>query len=191
MINKGCINFMRSNRRRDHGKVVCVLAGQVFDHKGYEVFEKLRCADFHNARSKIRMLVPEGIGFSRKDVEVVETPSGQLSEEEYANKFLTSDAVLMPYKVAKYRYSVSGVFVDAVTLGCLPFVSRHTTMAEELQKFGLDELAVDWDEFSWDFVVSITQNAIVKVKFDKMSLAYREQHCLSSFASAISRVLEL
>jgi hypothetical protein len=184
----------RCQRRRDEGKIVCLLAGQVIPDKRYEIFEKLLCtanSDLANAGIKIQLRVPQGLGLRgiSDRVEIVETPSGQLSEQEYVSMYLTSDVVLMPYTASKYGYSSSGVFIDAVTLGCIPIVSKHTTMASELEKFKLSELSVDWDTFSWDFIASVARNEVVKDKFHKMSLVYRKTYCLHSVADVVSKIL--
>ena len=100
-----------------------------------------------------------------------------------------SDVVLMPYSLGKYTYAASGVFVDAVTLGCIPIVSLHTVMASELAEFGLSKLAVNWSDFSWDFVTSVARDVVIKHRLNDMRLAYRERHCLPSVAAAVSRII--
>jgi hypothetical protein len=143
-----------------------------------------------NIRIKIQLRAPRELGLRSisSQVEIVVTPSGHLSEQDYVTPFLSSDVVIMPYLASEYAYSGSGVFVDAVTLGCMPIVSKRTTMASELVKFGLSELTVYWDtDFSWDFVAGVAQDVVIRHKFCKMTLAYRAKHCLPSFAEAIAK----
>ena len=180
-------------RRRHEGKVVCLLAGQVYDAKGYEIIAKLLSTanyDFMDAGIEIQLSAPPGLLRSISNrVEIVERPFWQ-SEQEYVSTYLTSDIVLMPYMASKYAHSTSGVFIEAVILGCIPIVSKHTTMASELGKFGLSELALDWNtDFSWDFISSVAQDAVVKDKFNKMALAYRKRHHLSSVAAVVSNII--
>ena len=175
------------------GRIVCTLAGQVFPEKGYEIFRKILSTekkDFMEGTT-IQLRAPRGLGLRSDNdrVEIVETPSGQLSEEDYVNTYLDSNFVLMPYR-DKYAYSASGVFSDAVTLGCMPIVSRATTMAFELEKFGLKELAIDWNtEFGWNLIAAIARDEGVKDKFGKMVAAYRKLHSLPSLAAVVSDII--
>jgi hypothetical protein len=195
MVSEENIGYARSLGRDDTEKLVCLLAGQVTPGKRYEIMERLLSTatrDLANTGIKIKLRVPRGLQVHNMSdrVDVLETDSGLLTEQEYVSGYLTSEVVLMPYVASRYGDEASGVFIDAVTLGCMPLVSKHTTMASELEKFGLGELAVDWDsDFSWKFIVSVAQDAGVREKFNKMSLMYRKRHSLPSFAAEVSRII--
>jgi len=192
-INRKIIEQNLGSLRRpcESQKVVCLLAGQVFPDKHYEILEAhVRDNNVPHAGVKIVLQAPQELGLkSNGDLEISNMPTGHLQEEEYVDRYLGSDVVLMPYSTAKYAYTVSGVFVDAVSLGCMPIVPLKTVMARELETFGLSQLAINWDNFSWDLVASMARNIVIKNRLNQMSLAYRERHCLPSVAAALARII--
>ena len=153
-------NFCRAST--NNGTIVCLLGGQISSEKGYTVFRRLlltRKDCTTEAGVNIQLRAPKELGLRSacSQIEIVEMSSGYQSEQDYVHGYLTSEFVLMPYR-ENYRYAASGVFVDAVTLGCMPIVSKQTTMARELIKFGLDELVIDWETgFSLDLIASVAR----------------------------------
>jgi hypothetical protein len=192
-IDRVIVQDLEPSLRRGSGdKTVCLLAGQIFPAKGYHLIDSIlanRQSD-QNSEVKIQLRVPSSLSLHSKDVDILETPSGQLGDDEYVSLYLTSDVVLMPYLTSRYKYSSSGVFVDAVILGCMPFVSTNTTMAAELHRFGLDELVLNWEtDFSWRSVVSASRNPEILAKFHDMTLAYRKLHCSAAYQRAVSAIV--
>ena len=179
----------------DKEKIICLLAGQVFDYKGYGIFNDLfyRTNSDGDDEITIQLRVPCVFGLRSVDkVEVVEMVDGQQPESEYVSRYLTSHVVLMPYLISKYAYSASSVFINAVILGCIPIVPKHTTMASELIKFGLSDLVLDLNtDFSWRLITSVARDAVIRDKFDRMRRAYRKRFCLPLFSAEVSKIIFL
>ena len=119
----------------------------------------------------------------------VQTVANPLSEEEYANTLKRADMILLPYDARRYGEATSGVFVESVVFGKLPLVSRGTWMAFELEKFGLNELVIDWnDEQLYSLIADLSSRAATAEKFSQMRKAYCQLHNETSYASEMNRI---
>jgi hypothetical protein len=191
MINEENFRQNKGQGFCENAEIICLVAGQVRPGKGYGLLQKLASTaedDLKNTEVKIILRVPRSVGLCNRGnrIRILEMPDGHIAEQEYVRAYLTSDVIIMPYISHHYAFNNSGVFVDAVTLGCLPIVPKDTTMATELISFKLSELVFDWQAgFSWLVVASVVRDALVREKFNAMTLAYRQRHSLHSVAESI------
>lgn len=73
--------------------------------------------------------------------------SKYLTAEQYAARFAWSDVILLPYDPLIYRSGTSGIFIETVFAGKMPFVMSGTWMAAILEQHRLPELVLsenDW-----------------------------------------------
>ena len=96
----------------------------------------------------------------------------------------TFNIVLLPYfggEGEAYKLSSSGIFVDAVTAGLLPLVTKDTWMEYELNRFNLNELVVDWSKYTNPFDLCALINRLICAKntmrkLDDMRHSYATFH---------------
>lgn len=106
-----------------------------------------------------------------------------LSRDEYIRLLSTTDVVVLPYSPQAYSQKTSGVFVEAVSAGKLPLVTRGTWMASELERFRLPELIVDWNrEDFYAYLVSSFEDLCIRSRLKTMQIAYQQEHSVQSLA---------
>jgi len=99
---------------------------------------------------------------------------------------MSSDAILMPYNIWNYRYSSSGIFIEAVVANKVPIVSPGLWISEELKKHDLASLIVDFDDPKiLSLIVDLVLNEDIRAKLKLMSQAYREFHNEKNFAKRL------
>ena len=83
----------------------------------------------------------------------------------------------------------SGILLEAIQFGKIPVVQEGTWMAQELQKYKLDSLIIDWsDPDLAEKLVSLVNDAEVQHKIRDMQDAYRRIHCSANFAKAMVKL---
>ncbi|NGX41630.1 MAG: hypothetical protein KR126chlam4_01473 [Candidatus Anoxychlamydiales bacterium] len=112
-----------------------------------------------------------------------------LTREEYNEKMLNTDLLLLPYIEKSYGYRTSGIFVEAIVAGIIPAISKDTWMANELKKYDLEELIVDWE--SGDLLTTLTSicaNKKIKEKILFMRSKYLDIHNVDNFAKKLKEI---
>lgn len=114
-----------------------------------------------------------------------------LSKFDYMNEMKATDLVLLPYCSANYKEKSSGVFVESVFMGKLPFVSDNTWMSYELNNFALQDLiVVDWENFDlMDRISALSENKFFK-NFRNMIKYYKEFHNIQNFENKFNKILK-
>ena len=123
----------------------------------------------------------------------IEQISVELDAHEFKFLLESCKVALLPYSGGgnnAYKLSSSGIFVDAVSAGLLPLVTKGTWMEFEVNRFNLSELVVDWslyDNFSRlsgliEALIS-SQNTIRKL--DNMRHSYCAMHSPNGFLEAL------
>ncbi len=114
-----------------------------------------------------------------------------LSRNEYESWMITSDLILLPYISDLYRYRTSGIFVEAVIAGSTPVVTKNTWMSYELEKYGLNELALNWDsEKIIEDLISVSNDIAIQKKIKIMKLSYKNKHSLENYAFIMKSILD-
>ena len=114
-----------------------------------------------------------------------------LPRKEYAKWMQKSDIVLLPYDPVSYRRRTSGVFVETVCAGKVPVVTARTWMAEELLRFDLGELLVDWyDPNVLSLLEHIALDSDIKSKIQQMQNTYIAFHNENNFAETLRFLAE-
>lgn len=114
-----------------------------------------------------------------------------LSREQYEEQMQGADAILVPYHQDCYRVGTSGVFVEAVVSGKIPFTKEGTWIAYELRKFGLEELILDWRHPRMlSHMLKIMQDVQMQQKLLQMRQIYKQFHCLKQFSHSLQKAIE-
>lgn len=116
----------------------------------------------------------------------VEWLSSELSEEEYAHHLASSTFALLPYDAKIYRSGTSGVFVEAVAMGLIPLVKEGSWLAFELERFGLSELKVNWEDpefFAHAF--ELLHSASLRERLKAMQEVYVQLHSPQGLAMSL------
>lgn len=124
-------------------------------------------------------------GLEIKKLEIVMSPN------MYTQALLDSDCVLLPYDPHRYRYSSSGIFVEAIAAGKIPLVHRDTWTAFELQKYDLQELILNWqDPLLYQKIYELTTSSSLRKKLFNMQKSYISFHNPLTFKNCIHKILE-
>jgi hypothetical protein len=100
-----------------------------------------------------------------------------LDRRAYLDYLHKSDAILLPYNLWNYQYSSSGIFIEAISAGKVPFVSRGLWISQELIKHDLSELILDFESPTlFDDMAQLLTSESVENKLIKMCQHYREFH---------------
>lgn len=121
---------------------------------------------------------------------VLEILPNRLSAEDYGHWLNRCQVILLPYDALAYRERTSGIFTEAIIAGRLPFVTEGTWMAQELERYDLGELVLDWTEPQtvWTRITQALDNPHLLEKLRAMQSAYREFHTLEHFAETLRRL---
>ena len=119
--------------------------------------------------------------------------SSELDAKKFSSLLESCNVVLLPYfggKGQAYKLSSSGIFVDAVTAGLLPLVTKDTWMECELNRFNLNELVIDWSKYNTfsDLSALIDELICAKntiCKLDDIRHSYANMHSPNGFLKAL------
>ncbi len=119
--------------------------------------------------------------------------SSELDAERFVLLLQSCNIVLLPYfggEGQAYKFSSSGIFVDAITAGLLPLVTKDTWMEYELNRFNLNELVVDWSKCNTLFDLCALIDKLICAKntirkLDLMSHSYATMHSPKGFLKAL------
>ncbi|NGX34386.1 MAG: hypothetical protein K1060chlam1_00739 [Candidatus Anoxychlamydiales bacterium] len=112
-----------------------------------------------------------------------------LTRDEYNQKMLNSDLILLPYLENSYGYRTSGIFVEAIVAGIIPAISKDTWMANEAKKYDLEELIVDWENAELlKNLTSLCSNKKIKEKILLMRKKYLDIHNVDNFAKKLKDI---
>lgn len=136
------------------------------------------------------LLCAEGLSLPSSLLPVSRHPV-PLAPDQYWHTLRSADCILLPYSPERYQRRTSGIFVESIFLGKVPLVRDHTWMAEELKRFDLGELIIDWESPSLlDHCTSLLASNHLYDKLCMMQNAYQAFHSLDSFQSCIKSMLQ-
>jgi len=112
-----------------------------------------------------------------------------LTREEYNEKMINTDLLLLPYIEKSYRYRTSGIFVEAIVAGIIPAISKDTWMASELKKYDLEELIIDWENADLlKNLLKLCDSSKIKEKILLMRKKYLDIHNVDNFAKKLKEI---
>jgi hypothetical protein len=154
--------------------------------KGSRIIQSLLDLDRPQG-TDIFLTAVESAGFKAHSSGIqLKTTGDVLTREAYDGYMAASDGVLLPYDAIVYGQATSGIFVETVCAGKVPFVTRGTWMAYELSKFGLTDLVMDWsDDQILSQIVARFSDGALRERLGYMREHYVKFHCLSCFAERL------
>ncbi len=173
-------------------KIVCWLPGSLRPEKGLEVMKYLVNCVTEEAK-KICVVVAKSSGLtSIVDGVKVELIKNNLTRAEYSQWLMTCDIVLMPYDSKAYSERTSGIFTECVMAGKIPIVTKNTWMANELYKYNLEELAIEWEDTERVIltILKVSNEATIKAKIVSMQKQYETFHNIESFSQRMKFIFE-
>lgn len=108
-----------------------------------------------------------------------------LTRQEYLEQMSRVDVILLPYDPVAYFYRTSGIFVETIFAGKIPFVREGSWLANELLEHDLGELIIKWD--SLDEIARISRDPQVLKRLKSMQQFYHHYHSVDHYAKLISR----
>jgi hypothetical protein len=112
-----------------------------------------------------------------------------LEYDQYWQEILNCDVLLLPYDPSFYRFSTSGIFVEGIVAGKIPVVHAKTWLADELNRFYLQDLIVDWEDPNfWQNIIRLAKDSTIAEKLSQMRYEYRSFHSLNNFAKYLVRM---
>lgn len=118
--------------------------------------------------------------------QIITTPRA-LPRSDYLGWLHASDVILLPYDAKTYAERTSGIFVEAIAAGKPAPTTAGTWMANELLKYDLAELILDWN--SPDLVnhlLSIAHDDLIQRKVAAMQAAYLQFHSVAGYARVMN-----
>jgi glycosyltransferase involved in cell wall biosynthesis len=91
--------------------------------------------NIHIASRPLEKLHKE-LSLRARDIPGIEIVGGPLTPAQYQQAMNDSDVILVPHRRQSYKYALSGIFTEALSVGKPVVVASDTYMAEELQRFG-------------------------------------------------------
>ncbi len=173
-------------------KILCWWAGSPRMEKGWEAIKELvnTPVSIPNniclVASESSLLKPVSAGIQVKLIQ------NSLTRDQYDYWLCHSDFILLPYISEAYRERTSGIFTECIIVGKLPLVTPNTWMANELVKYHLDELILDWHDpqLVMEKITSISQSSHIKDKLMQMQKEYLQLHSINSYATKIRQIQE-
>ncbi len=177
-----------SPKSQDH--LVCTWLGSPREEKGApEIARLVQLPDPAAARVELEISGAAYFPTIKNQIRVT-LRKAYLTEAEYYQSLRKSDVVLLPYDPDKYRLRTSGVFIEAILAGKIPLVKRGSWLAYELNRFGLEELIVDWhNPLFFSNLFSIVRDENVILKLSTMQAAYLSFHGEENFARSLSALI--
>ncbi len=161
-------------------------------NKGWDILKEiLGVFSQRTVKKNIRFVVSNSSGLhhliQQPHIEILDDV---LSIESYYEKFNEINIVLLPYSRNDYRASTSGIFVEAIILGKVPFVTDGTWMSSELRKYDLMELVIDWARpEALDIVLERYNSKDIQGKLKIMQEYYKSYHSVDNFSKIISSLI--
>jgi glycosyltransferase involved in cell wall biosynthesis len=175
--------------RQDSESIKCWWPGAPREDKGLDIIKRLASIESEQAH-KLKLFIAKSANVTpvQHGINVVALED-KLEREEYDRMFFQSDLVLLPYDQEIYSESTSGVFTEAIVAGVITLVTKDTWMAYELERHGLRELVIDWNDTAViERLIRLSNDSEIREKILKMQTAYKKYHNIENFAVALKKL---
>jgi hypothetical protein len=177
---------------RDDLSIFAWWCGNPNPEKGLEVIQKLVNSSNLFAKNLHLFISKEAyLPEIKNNIQITYLPA-YLTRQEYLQQLNEIDILLLPYDSKIYKERTSGVFVEGICAGKVPFVTQDTWMATELIRHDLSELIIDWNEDNIiESILKLARNNNIKNKIVQMHDRYLKIHSVSSYAECIQKIYNL
>ncbi len=169
-------------------ELICIWPGSPREEKGMrEISQLLQIQDDRSEHITLNLSEETPLFPIRNGIKLSFRQS-VLSKEFYFELLKKSDIVLLPYDPHQYKWRTSGIFVETIMAGKIPLV-KGGWLADELEKFHLQELIVDWEDPQFfSHLFALIQLPIVYEKLRKMQSAYAAFHSEENFTRLFTQL---
>lgn len=109
-----------------------------------------------------------------------------INQKDHLAVLARADAVILPYDARSYSSRTSGLLVEAIHCGTMPFVSAPTWLSNELEQLGLPELIVDWSRADvWSYIDRCVRNESLRHRFTEARRRYQRYHSVETYAAVL------
>jgi hypothetical protein len=177
---------------RDDLSILAWWCGTPNPEKGLGVIQKLVTLSDPFAKNLHLFMSKEAyLPETNNNIQITYLPA-YLTRKEYLQQLSEIDVLLLPYDSKIYKERTSGVFVEGICAGKVPFVTQDTWMATELIKYDLSELIVDWSEDNViESICKLARNNNIENKIVQMRDQYLHYHSVISYAECMQRIYNL
>jgi hypothetical protein len=175
--------------KNDDKTIKCWWPGAPREDKGLDIIKRL-ASIAHERAGKLTLCIAKSANVNpiQHGINIVAVED-KLDREEYDRMFFQIDLVLLPYDQEIYSESTSGVFTEAIVAGVITLVTKDTWMAYELERHGLSELVIDWDDTAViERLISLSNDSEIREKILIMQTAYKKYHNIENFAAALKKL---
>ncbi|MCH9609800.1 MAG: hypothetical protein S4CHLAM45_01920 [Chlamydiales bacterium] len=163
---------------KESESLICWWPGPPRKEKGLEIIRKIA-----PIRGRFKLALSKEAG-----IECDYPLEPELSHVDYRSWMEKSRIILLPYDRSTYQSGTSGIFVEAVVGGKLPLVSDGSWLAQELRRFNLESLIVDWDDS--DFFLRVEEklhDETIQTHLKNMQRAYASFHCCETYGKELKK----
>lgn len=183
------IDSIIQNKNND---IVCWWAGPPREEKGWQViknivkYQSLEAEKFCLVAAKSSQLQSKKGGIK---VTLIED---NISRLEYVKWLSKCDFILLPYNREAYKERTSGIFTESIIAGKIMVVTANSWMAQELGKYGLENLVIDWHNIQQVFnrLSEILEDKETINKIKVMQQSYIEFHNIKNYAVTMAKLVE-
>lgn len=177
------------NNKNDY--IICWWAGPPREEKGWEIVKNLakhqtvEAQKFCLVAAKSSLLKPTKGGVN---INLIEDNINRLDYVSWLNK---CDFVLLPYDAQAYKERTSGIFTESIIAGKKILVTPNSWMAQELSKYKLDSLIINWDNINEIFscLEKILKDETIEEKIKVMQQEYTNFHTIENYALTMKKLL--
>jgi hypothetical protein len=168
----------------------CWWAGSPRPEKGWERIQQLAHTP-HERADRLCLVAAQSAQISAIAGGIaIEAIADTLSREDYLAWLSSSDFLLLPYDADAYRERTSGIFTECIIAGKIPLVAPQTWMAGELARYGLADLAIDWQEPQGviEDILRLFDKFPYQSQLDAMQSDYQQRHNADRFAECLQHL---
>lgn len=177
-----------TQRKEVKALISCLWPGEPREAKGKrEILTLLNSTD--PKAKEYKMMFSEELTYKKKEV-LVKTLPKIVAQEKYIAQLMESDVLFLPYHETMYKSSTSGIFVEGIIAGKIPFVKKGTWLSYELERFDLKELIVDWENpLFFTYIHPLIFSKEIERKLHIMQHAYAEFHSKKNFGEILAKAI--
>lgn len=180
---------IQTNQNKENIPILSWWCGNPNPEKGLEIIQRLVTLADPMAKNLHLFISKEAyLPKTNNNFQITYLPA-YLTRQAYLKQLMEIDILLLPYNSKIYKERTSGVFVEGICAGKIPFVTEGTWMAAELIKYDLKELVIDWTKD--DVIESIckfSKNANIIQKIKTMQKHYLVIHSAKSYSECIQKI---
>ncbi|MCH9609695.1 MAG: hypothetical protein S4CHLAM45_00850 [Chlamydiales bacterium] len=183
--------FVSKEKKKQQKRLICYVGGGR-QNQGREILSTLMTLP-DPASKRFEFSLPGDFLFPPIENKLrVKLRKISTTKKEYQAAIDRCDIFLLPCDPIAYKRGTSGLFVEAVVSGKLPFVKEGSWLAHELRRFDLSELIIDWESHEiFSQLILLIEDKRVREKFKVMQSTYQNYHSEQNFSAIFQKLTNL